>query len=44
MMSISDHKNQRKFFDYIKLPSDEIADKSMGKFRQRENVGNERLF
>ena len=40
MMSISGHKDQRTFFDYIKLSSDEIADKIMEKLRQSENVGN----
>ena len=44
MMSISGHKDQRTFFDYIKLSSDEIADKVMEKLRQSENVGNEGLF
>ena len=44
MMSISGHKDQRTFFDYIKLSSDEIADKIMEKLRQSENVGNEGLF
>ena len=44
MMSISGHKDQRTFFDYIQLSSDEIADKIMEKFRQSENVGNEGLF
>ena len=44
MMSISGHKDQRTFFDYIKLSSDEIADKIMEKLRQSENIGNEGLF
>ena len=44
MMSISGHKDQRTFFDYIKLSSDEIADKIMEKLRQSENAGNEGLF
>ena len=44
MMSISGHKDQRTFFDYIKLSFDEIADKIMEKLRQSENVGNEGLF
>ncbi|WP_297820183.1 hypothetical protein, partial [uncultured Lactobacillus sp.] len=44
MMSVSGHKDQRTFFDYIKLSSDEIADKIMEKLRQSENVGNEGLF
>ena len=44
MMSISGHKDQRTFFDYIKLSSDEIVDKIMEKLRQTENVGNEGLF
>jgi hypothetical protein len=38
------HKDQRTFFDYIKLSSDEIADKIMEKLRQSENIGNERVF
>ena len=41
---ISGHKDQRTFFDYIKLSSDEIANKIMEKLRQSENVGNEGLF
>ena len=41
MKSISGHKDQRTFFDYIKLSSDEIADKIMEKLRQSENAGNE---
>lgn len=44
MMSISEHKDLRTFFDYIKLSSDEITDKIMEKLRQSENVGNEGLF
>ena len=36
--------DQHTFFDYIKLSSDEIADKIMEKLRQSENVGNEGLF
>ena len=44
MMSISGHKDQRTFFDYIKLSSDEIADKIMEKLRQSENAENEGLF
>ena len=44
MMSISGHKDQRTLFDYIKLSSDEIADKIMEKLRQSENVENEGLF
>ena len=44
MMSICGHKDQRTFFDYIKLSSDEIADRIMEKLRQSENVGNEGLF
>ena len=44
MMSISVHKDHCTFFDYIKLSSDEIADKIMEKLRQSENVGNEGLF
>ena len=44
MMSISGHKDQCTFFDYIKLSSDEIADKIMEKLHQSENVGNEGLF
>ena len=43
-MSISGHKDPRTFFDYIKLSSDEIADKIMEKLRQSENTGNEGLF
>ena len=43
-MSISGHKDQRTFFDYIKLSSYEIADKIMEKLRQSENTGNEGLF
>lgn len=44
MMSISGHKDQRTFFDYIKLSSDEIADKIMEKLRQSEMQSNEGLF
>lgn len=44
IMSISGHKDQRTFFDYIKLSSDGIADKIMEKLLQSENVGNEGLF
>ena len=44
MMSISGHKDQRTFFDYIKLSSDEIADRIMDKLRQSEQVSNETLF
>ena len=44
MMSISGHKDQRTFFDYIKLSSGEIADKIMEKLRQTENVGYKGLF
>ena len=44
IMSISGHKDQRTIFDYIKLSSDEIADKIMEKLRQSENIGNEGLF
>ena len=44
MMSISGHKDQRTFFDYIKLSSDEIADRIMDKLRQSEQASNETLF
>ena len=44
MMSISGHKDQRIFLEYIKLSSDEIADKIMAKLRQSEEAGNEGLF
>ena len=44
IMSISGPKDQRTIFDYIKLSSDEIADKIMEKLRQSENIGNEGLF
>lgn len=44
MMSISGHKDQRTFLEYIKLSSDEIADKIMAKLRQSEEAGNEGLF
>lgn len=44
MMSISGHKDQRTFLEYIKLSSDEIADKIMAKLRQSENAGNDGLF
>lgn len=44
MMSISGHKDQRTFFDYIKLSSDEIADQIMEKVRQCNNASNEGLF
>ena len=44
LFRISGRKDQRTFFDYIKLSSDEIADKIMEKLRQSENVGNEGLF
>ena len=44
MMSISGHKNQRTFFDYIKLSSDEIDDRIMDKLRQSEQASNETLF
>jgi integrase len=44
MMSISGHKDQRTFFDYIKLSSDEIADKIMERVRQSEMQTNESLF
>ena len=38
MMSISGHKDQRTFFDYIKLSSDEIADKIMEKLCRNERM------
>ena len=41
MMSISGHKDQRTFFDYIKLSSDGISGRIMEKLRQSENAGNE---
>lgn len=44
MMSISGHKDQRTFLEYIKLSSDEMADKIMERLRQSENSGNEGLF
>ncbi|MEE0972780.1 MAG: hypothetical protein U0L34_01440 [Paludibacteraceae bacterium] len=44
MISICKNKAKRTFFDYIKISSDEIADKIMEKLRQSENVGNEGLF
>lgn len=44
MMSISGYKDQHTFLEYIKLSSDEIADKIMEKLRQSENAGNEGLF
>ena len=44
VMSISGHKYQRTFFDYIKLSSDEIADQIMEKVRQCSNASNEGLF
>jgi hypothetical protein len=44
MMIIARYKDQRTFFDYIKLSFVEIADKVMEKLRQSEDDGNEGLF
>lgn len=44
MMSVSGHKDQRTFHDYIKLSSDEIADRIMEKLRQAAATTNESLF
>lgn len=44
MMSISGHKDERTFFEYIKLSSDEIADRIMERYQQSEKASNESLF
>ena len=44
MMSISGHKDQRTFMDYIKLSSDELADSIAQKMRDEESISNAVLF
>lgn len=44
MMSISGHKDQRTFMDYIKLSSDELADSIAQKMREEESISNAVLF
>lgn len=45
MMSISGHKDENTFNDYIKLSSDEIADIIANKLEERKKVvSNESLF
>lgn len=45
MMSISGHKDEKTFYEYIKLSSDEVADSIAKKMDERkEAISNERLF
>mgnify|MGYP000886004891 FL=1 len=45
MMSISGHKDEKTFYEYIKLSSDEVADSIAKKMIEREEaISNERLF
>lgn len=45
MMSISGHKDEKTFYEYIKLSSDEVADSIAKKMDERkEATSNERLF
>ena len=45
MMSISGHKDEKTFSDYIKLSSDEVADIIAKKMDERNKaISNERLF
>ena len=45
MMSISGHRDEKTFYEYIKLSSDEVADSIAKKMDERkEAISNERLF
>lgn len=45
MMSISSHRDEKTFYEYIKLSSDEVADSIAKKMDERkEAISNERLF
>lgn len=45
MMSISGHRDEKTFYEYIKLSSDEMADSIAKKMDERkEAISNERLF
>lgn len=45
MMSISGHRDEKTFYEYIKLSSDEVADSIAKKMNERkEAISNERLF
>lgn len=45
MMSISGHRDEKTFYEYIKLSSDEVADSIAKKMdEQKEAISNERLF
>ena len=45
MMSISGHRDEKTFYEYIKLSSDEVADSIAKKMIEREEaISNERLF
>lgn len=44
LFRISGRKDQRTFFDYIKLSFGEITDKIMEELRQSGNAENEGLF
>ena len=45
MMSISGHRDEKTFYEYIKLSADEVADSIAKKMDERkEAISNERLF